>query len=174
MVGGLTIRRCATPLSIGSRHRPQTRSVRSRCFVLLTTGTPQRHPRRRLPTLVPRLHPHRPTGPDRIDLPRFAPLSDGSGEPDSSAIYRFEGGARVSTCRRNSPSPVPTAIPLGAQAMAVADSSVPITATVAPVAEFHSRTMVIDDRGVRRAQHLLPQMPLICPGQNVMGCRWSR
>jgi len=23
-------------------------------------------PRRRLPTLVPRLHPHRPAGPDRI------------------------------------------------------------------------------------------------------------
>src|SRR5664280_477621 len=32
MVVGLTIRRRATPLSIGSRHRPQTRSVRSRCF----------------------------------------------------------------------------------------------------------------------------------------------
>jgi pimeloyl-ACP methyl ester carboxylesterase len=32
MVVGLTIRRRATPLSMGSRHRPQTRSVRSRCF----------------------------------------------------------------------------------------------------------------------------------------------
>jgi hypothetical protein len=40
MVGGLTIRRRATPLSMGSRHRPQTRSVRSRCFVLLTYRDP--------------------------------------------------------------------------------------------------------------------------------------
>ena len=27
---------------------------------------PQRHPHRRLPTLVPRLHPHRPAGPGRV------------------------------------------------------------------------------------------------------------
>jgi len=40
MVVGLTIRRRTTPLSIGSQHRPQTRS-RSVVvvFVLLTTGT---------------------------------------------------------------------------------------------------------------------------------------